>query len=678
MSSTSPLLIGIDTGGTFTDLIAYHDGSIWVHKLLSTPDDPSRAILSGVQFFLEELKPLEFEVIHGTTVATNALLERRGARVAFLTTAGFEDLLFLARQDRPELYDLEVRREPPPLQRIDCLGVNERLNAKGEVLRILSEEVITRVLDELRERDVEAVVISFLHSYANPSHEVALKEALLEEKRWHLTASHEVTPTFREYERSATALINGYVGPVMKAYLERLQAGLAQARSIEILQSHGGRTDPVSAGELPVHTVLSGPAGGVVGALHAAREVGIDKIITFDMGGTSTDVSLAMGAPTITEESEIGGLPLQVPVIDIFTVGAGGGSIAYVDPGGALRVGPRSAGASPGPVAYGEGGSEPTVTDAHVALGSLPAAHFLGGSMQLDRKSAREAVALLGKKIGLSWEETARGILSIADATMARAIKVVSLERGEDPRDLAMVSFGGAGGLHACRLAEFLEISKVIIPRFPGLLSAMGMLQSERKRLYSHTYFLSLPSREEEKKPFYELIRGMEARAEEELGTPVFSWSFSVRYEGQSFSLRLQASWEDEGIDWDQLRDDFEKEHLKRYGYVDLRRSLQLVGLRLEARVPRSPLEVGDVSFREQKAQARESIDLGRGEEDVQILSRGMLNEGQCYSGPMIITEYSGTTILLKGWELVVEAGHLLLSRKESAQKDGIQSEGTL
>lgn len=481
-------LFGVDTGGTFTDLIKQgSDGEFLIKKILSTPADPSKAIDHGVRE-LKEVEEKGGSLIHGTTVATNALLERRGGALAFVVTTGFEDLLWMRRQTRPWLYALEVEIEPPLLQAGYVFGVEERLGAGGEVIKELSDEEIDRVIEQVAKTDAEAVVICLLHSYANRAHEQRLAKAFRAHKRgWHVTASHEVTATFREYERATTAVINGYVGPVMASYLARLEERLAGMEPIEVLQSQGGRTSLEHAARLPVHTVLSGPAGGVVGAVEAAKELGIEKIITFDMGGTSTDVSLANGMPNLTEEGTIGGLPLQVPVVDIFTVGAGGGSIAYVDAGGALKVGPRSAGAEPGPAVYGLGGSEPTVTDAHAVLGSLLARQKLGGQLALDKEAARRVIGELAERLGLSLHETARGILDVADAAMARAIKVVSLERGYDPRGYTLVAFGGAGGLHACRLANLLDMRQVVIPQFAGILSAVGMLRAAPKRFYNQT-----------------------------------------------------------------------------------------------------------------------------------------------------------------------------------------------
>lgn len=665
--------LGVDTGGTFTDVIKRSaDGSLRVHKLLSTPHDPSLAIGDGVVAILDDDEACG-EVIHGTTVATNALLERRGSKLAFVTTRGFEDLLWMRRQTRPELYALNIEMTPPLVQGEMCFGVAERLDATGAVIVELSDEEVERVVTQVEETDAEAVVICLLHAYANGEHEERLAKAFRARKRaWHVTNSREVTATFREYERASTAAINAYVGPVMSRYLQRLIERLDEVGLLEVLQSHGGRASADHAGRLPVHTVLSGPAGGVVGAVEAGKEVGVDRIISFDMGGTSTDVSLAQGEPTLTEEGTIGGLPLQVPVIDIYTVGAGGGSIAYVDPGGALRVGPRSSGADPGPAAYGRGGVEPTVTDAHVALGSLRADRFLGGTMSLDRKAALETLEKLGAQIEMDWRQTARGILDVADAAMARAIKVISLERGYDPRDYTLAAFGGAGGLHACRLAQTLEMSRVLVPRFPGILSATGMLRSQSRRLYSQTVLRPLQACLDgrESSRLRAMMAELEELARERMGQPApkLSWTASLRYAGQSFSIAVAVDWMADGDEWSDPGDRFEEEHQRLYGYADRQRAIELVDVRLVASRP-APSWASSQAWEprvESRRESREMIDVGEGPQEIMVVERAGLAEGDVIEGPAIITEYSGTTVVLSSWRAEVQRGHLLICRKEA------------
>ena len=665
--SEEPIKVGVDTGGTFTDVIKRGvDGGLEIHKLLSTPSEPSRAIGDGIDALSKSGEAVQ-EVIHGTTVATNALLERRGAAVAFVTTAGFEDLLWMRRQAREELYDLEVRVPPPLVERGMCFGVRERIGADGRVIEPLEDEEIERVVEEVSATAAQAVVICLLHSYAFGEHEEKLAEAFRRtDEEWHVTASREVTATFREYERGSTTTINGYVGPVMGRYLERLSKRLDEVERLEVLQSHGGRADAEQAARLPVHTVLSGPAGGVVGALQAASELGIDKMISFDMGGTSTDVSLASGEPTLTQEGSIGGFPLQVPIVDIYTVGAGGGSMAYVDAGGALRVGPRSAGADPGPVAYGRGGEVPTVTDAHVVLGSLRADRFLGGRMVLAEEAARKAVGALGEELGMDVDETARGILDVADAAMTRALKVISLERGHDPRDYGLVAFGGAGGLHACRLAQALDMKTVVVPRYPGLLSAVGMLRSPTLRLYSQTLLLALSKALGEKNGE---VRGamemLEQRARREMGSNrvELSWTAFLRYEGQSYSIPLEVDWRADEESWSNPSYRFEAEHQRLYGYCAAGRSVELVDLRLEARGEEVPWRVSADEEKVENGRHRAKIDVGDGRQEVTVVERASLAEGDSLKGPAVITEYSGTTLVLSGWTVKVKRGHLLIER---------------
>ncbi|RVU44752.1 hydantoinase/oxoprolinase family protein [Lujinxingia sediminis] len=663
---------GVDTGGTFTDVVMPGgDGRLRVYKLLSTPADPSEAIGDGVDALLgSDERP--YEVVHGTTVATNALLERRGARVAFVITAGFEDVLWLGRQARPELYALHVKMPEPVVARADVVGVHERLSALGEVIEVLSETEIARVVADVEALDVDAVAICTLHAWANPAHEARLARAFRQHSAgWHVSVSHEISGAFREFERASTASVNAYVGPLMARYLRRLQGRLKGARGVEVLLSHGGRAEVAFAAEQPVHTVLSGPAGGVVGALQAAREVGLEKIITLDMGGTSTDVSLVDGELEVREDAEIDGLSMVVPVIDIVTVGAGGGSIAYRDAGGALRVGPRSAGASPGPACYGRGGQELTVTDAHLALGTLRSGRFLGGEMTLDAPAALRALGRLADALETPAEEVARGVLAIADAAMARALKVVSLERGRDPRDFTLVGFGGAGGLHACRLAEALSMRRVLIPQNPGLLSARGMLGARRRRYYRRTVLRPLTEVLAEDGSLRELLRESELSAVDALGAESgaeleLRWEVGLRYQGQSFEVVVPVDW---SAELEGLRDPserFEAEHERLYGYRAAR-EVELVGLRLSASLSDAPAldalaPEGDARA---LADAEEvMLDMGKGAVAARVIERAWLAEGQRIKGPVILTEYSATTVVLPGWEVVVSRGHLILERE--------------
>ncbi|TXD38353.1 hydantoinase/oxoprolinase family protein [Lujinxingia vulgaris] len=663
---------GVDTGGTFTDVVMPGgDGRLRVHKLLSTPADPSEAIGDGVEALLGPGAP-PYELVHGTTVATNALLERRGRRVAFVITAGFEDVLWLGRQARPELYALHVQMPEPVVARADVIGVRERLSAEGEVVEALSEAEVARVVAEVEALGVEAVAICTLHAWANPAHEAQLAKALRSHPAgWHVSPSHEISGAFREFERASTASVNAYVGPLMAGYLRRLQERLEGARSLEVLLSHGGRAEVGFAAEQPVHTALSGPAGGVVGAFQAAREVGIETIITLDMGGTSTDVSLVDGELEVREDAEIGGLSMVVPVIDIVTVGAGGGSIAYRDAGGALRVGPRSAGASPGPACYGRGGRELTVTDAHLALGTLRSDRFLGGEMTLDASAALGALRRLAGELETPEEEVARGVLAIADAAMARALKVVSLERGRDPRAFTLVGFGGAGGLHACRLAEALSMRRVLIPENPGLLSARGMLGARRRRFYRRTVLRPLGDVLAEDGALRELLEESEANARVALGGEEgaqveLRWEAGLRYQGQSFEVVVPVDWSAGAARLSDPQERFEAEHERLYGYRAAR-EVELVGLRLSASLEAAPALAAPAPTGDAEALAAAdevTLDMGKGPVAARVIERAWLAEGQRIKGPLVLTEYSATTVVLPGWEVRVSKGHLILERE--------------
>ncbi|MCH2653656.1 MAG: hydantoinase/oxoprolinase family protein [Gemmatimonadetes bacterium] len=486
----STALLAVDTGGTFTDLVLLREGQIRTLKVSSTPEDPSQAVLDGIlKIFgitdVASCKDDPFTLLHGSTVATNTLLERRGAKVLLVTNRGFEDVIEIGRQNRPQLYALVGHRLPPLVMRDDRVGISGRIGPQGEEIEPLDLEELATLTLRIKEHNAEAVAISLLHSYANDAHEQIVAEAL-GDIGLPLSVSADLVPEFREYERTSTTVVNAYVAPIMSNYLGRISKE-AGATRVRIMGSNGGVLPVERARKEPVHTVLSGPAGGVMGALTWAERSGREQIISFDMGGTSTDVSLCPGHPLRTREFEIAGQPTAIPVLDIHTVGAGGGSLARVDAGGALRVGPQSAGAEPGPICYGRGGSRVTVTDAHVWLGRLPASAFLGGSETLDRDAIRDPLGVLATALGASLEETAEGILAVADTAMERALRVISVERGYDPEDFTIVAFGGAGGLHVTELTERLGAREALIPPDPGLLSAYGMLASPVTRETART-----------------------------------------------------------------------------------------------------------------------------------------------------------------------------------------------
>lgn len=562
--------IGIDTGGTFTDLVLWDGKRCRTHKVRSTPDDPARAILQGIQ---ESLAPGEAvsEIVHGSTVATNALLERKGARTAFVTTEGFEDVLSIGRQNRSQLYNF-FAPAPQPLVTSDLtFGLPERTLHDGSIHKALDPAAAEDLARTLYDLGIESVAVCLLHSYVNGSHESCLAEKLANcgagRPRLFVSLSHEVLPEYREYERAATTLVNAYVSPLMERYLNRLSEQLGKTR-LRVFQSNGGSISAEGAGRSAVHTVLSGPAGGVLGAAAVGRAAGFERLISFDMGGTSTDVSLYDGGFTYSTETTLGDFPIRVPMLDIHSVGAGGGSIAWLDSAGALRVGPQSAGAQPGPVCYGEG-DEVTVTDANLVLGRIDPARFLGGRMQLDVERCRHAMGRFAETLGVGPEQAARAIVDVANSNMERAIRTVSVERGHDPREFALLSFGGAGAQHACELAERLEIPVVIVPRHAGVLSALGMLAADCVRDYSQS-ILSRPAAE----VFGELeLRSAEEFAAQEFAEVIYERNVDLRYRGQSYEIT---------VPWDQ-RDTFHDVHRRLYGYDHQGREVEQVTARLKA-----------------------------------------------------------------------------------------------
>lgn len=570
-----PVRVGIDTGGTFTDFVRLGPDGLTVHKRRSTPTDPSRAILDG----LAGLAPQKthIDVVHGSTVATNAVLERRGARVGLLTTGGFEDVIRIGRQTRPELYNLFVLPRRPIVDPDLTLGVRERLDASGAVLVDVDEAGVDEAAHLLGQRGAEIVAVCLLHSYANPSHERRVAERL-RRAGWTVCPSHEVISEYREFERWSTTVVNAYVTPLVDRYLATLETRLGGSR-LAIMQSNGGSISAGAARASAVRTVLSGPAAGVVGARAVARDAGYRRIISFDMGGTSTDVSLVDEVIATTTDSTIGDFPVRLPVLDIHTVGAGGGSIAYVDAGGALRVGPRSAGAEPGPVCYGTG-TELTVTDANLLLGRLDPDFFLGGRMRLDTGRVGAVARGLARRLRLSVAELAEGIVRVANANMERAIRVVSVERGHDPRRFALVAFGGAGGMHACDLARRLEMQAVVVPRHAGVLSALGMLVADAVRDYSASVLLPADrvSQVELRRRFAPLVAqaGKELAAEG-FGPPhrVVERLLDVRYVGQSYEITVPFTPD--------YRRAFDRRHARLYGYADPARPTEVVNVRVKA-----------------------------------------------------------------------------------------------
>ncbi len=632
-------IIGIDTGGTYTDFI-YKDKGRWqVYKCPSTPHNPAEAVLSGIQTISDGK---QVQVVHGSTVATNCILEKKGARTALVTNKGFEDVIDIGRQNRKNLYDLWYQKEAPLVPDDLRIGIRGRINCLGDVVSDLSDEDLAGLAQRLRNARVEAVAISFLFSFLNPDHEKRIGDAL-SELDVPLSLSHEILSEFREYERMSTTIINAYVSPVMKTYLEHLSHKIG-SDNLRIMQSNGGSITAETAMLQPVRTVLSGPAGGVAGAFEIGKQAGAHKLITFDMGGTSTDVSLMDGDLPLTMESAIGRYPVRIPMIDIHTVGAGGGSIASIDAGAAMTVGPESAGADPGPVCCGKG-EEITVTDANLFLGRLIPEYFLGGT--LDTARLDFYMDKLSKAAGLSRVAAAEGVLAVANTAMERAIRVISVEKGYNPGEFILFSFGGAGGMHAAFLAKLLNMEKILIPRHPGIFSALGMLTSDVIKDYSRTIMLQDPS---DMADIIKLFTSMTARGREDLGAQGVSPDrmtltrfLDMRYKGQSYELMVPFG--------DHVLEQFHLLHKKRYGYASRNTPVEVVNIRLRARGKREKpvFEKIDMSSEKSCEQAvlgyKEVIFEGRRIETV-LLARELLKGGQEMKGPALIIEYSATTVI--------------------------------
>src|SRR5262245_58242455 len=675
--------IGVDSGGTFTDvcLVDESAGAVRVCKVPSTPDDPSRAIalavLEGVRMAGDSTTAISY-FGHGTTVATNTLIQHGGAVTGLITTDGFRDLLEIGRQRRPHLYDLQADKPLVLVPRALRAEVAERMRHDGRVETALDEAEVRRVVRVLARGGARSIAVCFLYAYADPRHERAVRRILEEECRdVFVTCSHEVAPEFREYERLSTVVVNAYLGPVMEGYLARLGPRLIEAGVAtppHITQSNGGVMTFETARAQPVRTALSGPATGVVGGLEVGLLAGFRDLITFDMGGTSTDVSLVEdGRPKLAGEMEVHGYPLKTPALDIHTVGAGGGSIAYIDSGGLLKVGPRSAGAVPGPVCYGLGGGEPTVTDANVVLQTLNPSHLLGGRMPIDRARAEAAIARLADQLGLDVMATAQGIVSVVTANMAKAIRVISVQRGHDPREYTLVAFGGAGPLHAARLARELEIPRILVPRHPGILCALGLLLSDLRTDYVRTQLVpvdeaSLPAMAE---VFAELARRADEWFDGEGIAPEarsMVRTVDMRYAGQNYELPV--AWPAGALGFGlraELIAGFERAHEQMYGYTVAEEPVQAVTFRLAAssaaRGPARP-SVATAASRRGWARAQGSAIIGSRDVwlpevgkrvAVPVWDRARLEPGDRLEGPAIVEQMDATTLLLPAQTAAVD-----------------------
>jgi N-methylhydantoinase A/oxoprolinase/acetone carboxylase beta subunit len=658
--------VGVDTGGTFTDFVIWRDGRLFNRKVLSTPKNPSEAILEGLQDLLEG-PPAAF-IVHGTTVATNALLQRKGGRVALVTTGGFEDVLAIGRQTRRDLYGLEPESRSELIPAARRFGLDERTLASGRVEKPVIRAEVRRLIGRIRRAGAEAVAVCLLHSYANPANEEAVA-AELERSGLLFAVSSRLLPEHREYERTSTTAVNAYLMPVMDRYLGELDRRMGRA-DLRIMQSNEGYITPARARVEPIRTALSGPAGGVVGARILAQAAGFRNVVSFDMGGTSTDVSLIEGGIRRTHEARVGDFPIRLPIIDIHSVGAGGGSIAYNDRGGSLRVGPQSAGADPGPACYGRG-DLPAVTDANLFLGRLDPDFFLGGRMRIHPGRSRAAVSRLAREIGKTVTETALGIVAIANANMEKAIRVISVERGIDPRAFALFSFGGAGGMHAVEMAAHLGMQTVIVPRNAGVLSAFGLLVADPIKDYAKSLMktdaeVGLSRIESEFRALEaKSVRGM---AEDGFapGDVILERSLDCRYLGQSYEI--EVPYRGAPTPSQAFLEGFHSRHKRFYSYRHDSRPVEIVNLRVRAVAvtPKIPLarEPRARSLDPKALVKRQKIHSGRSVRDGAVYDRSRLRPGNSVAGPALVIDPESTAFLPPGYRARVDALHNLIIRK--------------
>jgi N-methylhydantoinase A len=674
--------VGVDSGGTFTDICLFEEdeGRVEVWKVSSTPDDPSRGIAQGVEEGMRRVAPEAGDQPaapvsyfgHGTTVATNALIQHKGVPTGLVTTDGFRDLLEIGRQKRPDLYDIFADKPPTLVQRDLRIEVAERVRHDGAVEISLDEDGVRTAARKLRAARVSAVAISFLYSFVRPEHERRAKEIVQEEyPEAFICTSHEIAPEFREFERLSTAVVNAYLGPVMKRYIDRLAprlSSLGMSVAPHLTQSNGGVIGFETAAEKPVRTVLSGPSTGVVGAQAIGRAAGLPDLITFDMGGTSTDVALLKaGEARLTSEAIVHGHPIKAPMLDIHTVGAGGGSIAYVDSGGLLKVGPRSAGADPGPVCYGKGNAEPTVTDANIVLQTLNPRYLLGGRMAVRQDLSKDAIGKLAQRLGLGLMETAQGIISVVTANMAKAIRVISVQRGHDPRDYTLMAFGGAGPLHAARLAKELDIKRILVPRNPGILCAMGLLLTDLRADFATTRLMPLEAGAvaEIERAFSTLNEQADAWfAQEQIAADArrLQRAVDMRYTGQNYELAIPLP--DGPITartLDLLAQGFADAHQRMYGFLADNEPVQLVTFRLEATglVSKATLKAYPPAGEDARHAIRESREVWLAESRAfvacPVYVREELKSGNRFMGPAIVEQMDATTVVLPGMTAQVD-----------------------
>jgi N-methylhydantoinase A len=651
------LLIGVDTGGTFTDFV-FKKGEEWkVLKMLSTPSDPAEAVVRGIALLAGSSSG---RVIHGSTVATNALLEGKWAKTALITNLGFEDILEIGRQNRSRLYELNYVKELPIVAPEESFGMEGRINAEGREVESFDVFKARKIAKMISRSGTQSVAVCLLFSFLNPAHELLMGQ-MLDKEGLQVSLSHQILAEFREFERASTTVINAGVMPLMKDYLQRLAAELT-GKNLAIMQSNGGQISAATAVREPVRTILSGPAGGVAGAAAIAGKAGYKHLITFDMGGTSTDVALLNGQLPLSKETEVRGFPVNISMLDIHTVGAGGGSIARIDSGGALQVGPQSAGALPGPVCYGQG-EELTVTDANLYLGRLLPEYFLGGNMRLDRERLDKHIKLLANEVGLSPLELAEGICTVANTIMARAVRVISVERGHDPGDFILFAYGGAGAMHAVFLARLIGIPQVMVPRNPGILSALGMLMTDVIKDYSLTVMLKnaadLPVLQEHFQKLEEKAGG-DLRAEGfGAGKVILEPYLDMRYQGQSHEIMLAFT--------KNYMRDFHQGHKKRYGYASPEQKTEIVNIRLRARGITADISLPESAYAGKRLKdaallGKRTVIFDQQSCQTDIYDREKLGYGNSISGPAIVAEYSSTVILPPGSKAEVDKfGNLII-----------------
>tara|TARA_B100001559_G_scaffold171453_1_gene143719 strand:+ start:29108 stop:31126 length:2019 start_codon:yes stop_codon:yes gene_type:complete len=657
MSNTyqNTCLVGIDIGGTFTDIILLQNEGITVTKVPSTPLDPSQAVING----LKELNITSGEFVHGTTIATNALLEKTGALTALITTKGFEDVLEIGRQSRPDLYDFNVQKPEPLANQNMRYGLTERTDSNGIIIEDLDNDLLEQIISQIKDSAAESVAVSLLFSFLNPAHEQLILEKLKSQiPLIYASISSEIVPEFREYERTSTVVINSYVGPKVSQYMDNLTSKVEHP--IRVMQSSGGSITSQLASKEPVRTILSGPAGGVVGAYRTAKQAGIDQIISIDMGGTSTDVSICPNRIQETTQANISGYPISIPMIEIHTVGAGGGSIAAINAGGSLSVGPSSAGSDPGPACYGLG-NDITVTDANLILGRIQPDFFLGGTIQLDVEKARDSITRLATEINSSETDAALGIIKVVNANMERAIRSISLERGHDPRDFALLPFGGAGALHACELSNEIGISTVFIPPYPGVLSALGVAIADISKDYSRTVMIT---------PGHQMLEqleteynGMESNARsdfksESLNTAnlIFNRYIDIRYVGQSYELLIPfpaSNIKDSEELQSLITTDFETAHQQRFGYCDTSQNIEVVNVRLKAVLPSTtqiPEANSPKASIDSKPIDKRPIYFQTTSLMTPVYNRQNIQVNQKIKGPALITQFDTSIPVFPGW----------------------------